>query len=61
MNIAPFSPVKLRINVFYCKLWTSRTALAVVWADNAHPKSCVETKIDSHAHVERDRLAVAEQ
>ena len=54
MNIAPFSPVKFRINVFYCKLWTPRTTLAVVWADNVHPKSCDETKIDSHAHVERD-------
>ena len=56
MNIAPFSPVKFRINVFYCKLWTPRTAFAVVWADNVHPKSCVETKIDSHAHVERDPI-----
>ena len=43
------------INVLSCKLWTPRTALAVVWADNVHPKSCDETKIDSHAHVERDR------
>ena len=29
----------------------------MIWADNVHPKSCVETKIDSHAHVERDRLS----